>query len=423
MITKNLNAREAAYLAVLASLQGTYIQDTLEKWRKSASPSMIDFHLAQEIAYGTVRMASALDFLARQAAHQNKLSLKPKEKALLRTAFYQFFFMDKIPLYAIVDETIKISKRHCHRSFTGFLNAVLRKLSQEKLSLPNGDALEEISIRYSYPKFFVEELVQDYGLSQAKGILHLGNKPSPTMLRIRALHKTLPEGLKDLPEALPPFAIITDSTKIPAFSQSRDYYIQNITPAALMWKLAAKAPTPGRILDLCAAPGGKILAAHDLYPQAKLWANDISAERLSALKENMIKYQLEAKISCFPGESFASETKFDLILLDVPCSNTGVLNKRPEARWRLEKEYLEKLEEIQAQLIVHAASLLAPEGEIWYMTCSLLKRENENVIARISEDGSFMVRDSLTIFPNAEGWDGGFGCAIRHFQPPLQQNW
>jgi 16S rRNA (cytosine967-C5)-methyltransferase len=113
------------------------------------------------------------------------------------------------------------------------------------------------------------------------------------------------------------------------------------------------------------------------------------------------------------GEEFNSSDRFDLIIVDAPCSNSGVFNKRPEARWRLSEDALCALEKSQLALLRHAVTLLAPEGEIWFMTCSILDSENEAVINKLCSELPLEVRKSMTILPSADGWDGGYACALR----------
>lgn len=410
-------AREAAYLAVLASLdQKSFIFDFLDQWRKESKPTLVDFQLAQEIAYGACRMALSLDYLALQLNNQKKLILKTKEKVLLRTALYQHVFLDRIPPYAIVNETINIGKRHCHKIFVRFLNALLRKMEDFSFKLPQGHTLNELSLRYSYPSFFIEALIADYGLEKTIDVLVAGNKPAPTVVRIRSRNEDVPdaiEGLKIITTNPCKTGVLQDSSLLAKVASSSKYYIQNVTPALLTGHLCLKSPQPKTILDLCASPGGKLLIVHEFFSEAKIFANDISPDKVRVLQENCDKYSIPAVLSCSKGEMFKSDRKFDLIILDVPCSNTGVLNKRPEARWRLSEDSLEKLEAIQLGLIAHAATLLAPGGSIWYMTCSILKRENEYLIEKgCRQFGLTLGNFQEIILPNEEGWDGGFACKL-----------
>ncbi len=387
-----IKTREAAFLAILASVKDVeYACKSLQKWREHDNPPSRDFNFAQELAFGTIRMAMALDHIGLNLSDNKKLNLKLKEKVLLRMAIYQFIFMDRVPIYAITNEATELAKQYCHGSFVKFLNAILRNLSKENYFLPE----DKFSIRYSYPEYYVEHLLKDYGQEITESLLEIGNKSGCTMFRNR---KT---GVVET---------VTDVSIIPEIAQSSDYYIQNATPAALIDRLCEGIEPPKNVLDLCASPGGKLISIHDHFPNAKLHANDVSDEKLIPLAENCQKYGIQTELSCSKGEEYRNETKFDLIILDVPCSNSGVLNKRPEARWRLSHENVKRLEKTQLDLIENALTLLSNRGEIWYLTCSILKRENERLMEKIP---NVRIRLKETILPNHEGWDGGFACALQ----------
>lgn len=412
-----VSAREAAYLALLSALQGkAYISETLHTWQKDQEVSGADFHLAQEIASGSIRMGKRLDFLAKQCRLKKNLKLKLKEKALLRTALYQFFFMERIPIYAIVNETIKIAHKYLHSSYAHFLNAILRKLPETPFHLPKGKSIEELSIYYSYPPFFVERLLTEYGEKDAEEILDTENTAPIIMARVGSMSvESIDQNLKFICKQPFPMVLIEKTEQISIIGRSSHYYIQNITPAYLIGSLCEYPILPPKsILDLCASPGGKTLATFDRFPHADYYANDRSENKIERMKENFSKYGLNAKISCFPAEELRIDQKFDIVIVDAPCSNSGVLNKRPEARWRITAEVLKELTEKQLSLIEHSLRFLAPNGLLWYMTCSILKEENEELIAAACQQFPLIRSGYMqTILPNKEGWDGGFACALK----------
>ncbi|MEC7840202.1 MAG: transcription antitermination factor NusB [Chlamydiota bacterium] len=405
---KKISCREAAYLAYLNSQRAeSFISDSLIQWKNSTEVLEKDYRLAQEIAFGTCRMAAALEFYAKQLTDK-KLTLKRKERCLLHTALYQFFFLDKIPLYAITNESISISKKYCHNTFTKFLNAVLRKLPSTKLTLPSNDSINSLAIRNSYPTFFVEQLIKSYGLEQAKDILHSGNLPGKVLARVRCKEPTLEKFENNQVNMVH----VENSIDLHKIANTPDYYIQNITPVLLLNTLAQNLNPPSSILDLCSSPGGKLIACHDLYPNSKLFANDISPHKLEILKKNLHTYSIKATVTEGPGQDYSTHEKFDLIILDVPCSNSGVLNKRPEARWRLSTESLKDLNTTQVKLLNKAKDLLSEKGEIWFMTCSILPEENEKLIETFAKENQFNIRTSKMILPSSDGYDGGFACAL-----------
>ena len=401
------NPRESAFLAVWKYLDtGAFVADTLNK-------SLLDQRdraLAQEIALGTLRRLLSCEYIATQATDHKKLKVKKKEKALLLSAVYQLAFMQKVPSFAICDEMVKLAKIYCHRTFPKFLNALLRNLSQSLPSLPEGDDVSSLSVNYSYPLYLVEKLLEDYDLETTKSVLELGNERPIVQARLRS--EIPPEGTEKLSDT-PPMATIVDTSLIPQLATQSDLYIQNATPVNLIYQLAENIQEPKNILDLCASPGGKLLLAHDLFPKASLYANDVSEDKLKRLQENLDKYQLNATLTCGPGEAYEKNTPFDLIIIDAPCSNSGTMNKRVEARWRVSKESLEEQTALQLKLLSHAQQLLSPKGQIWYMTCSILKEENENLVDIACEKLRLKeVSPPITFLPNSSGWDGGFAQAL-----------
>lgn len=376
-------AREAAYLSLLSSLrEEQFLSDYLSDWIARESPEPRDAALAYELATGTMRRLLTLEYLAVAASEHQKLDLKRKERILVFLALYQLFFLDRVPNYAVVDESVELAKKHCDKNFAKFLNALLRKHISNPPTIPT-----EYSVRYSYPPDLIDALIADYGKEKTLKILDTGNNPPVNMARKRPGFEY---------EAVEPSEV----------KNNPEYYIQNETPGKLMDALSkGMSIKPKRILDLCAAPGGKLLAAHDLFPEASLVANDISEARIHKLRENCEKFGIQAELHVGAGEDFPHTEPFDLIILDVPCSNTGVMNKRAEARWQ--KRDLEKL---QLSLLENARRFLSPQGEIWYLTCSILKKENEGVTHHFAEN----IREEITVLPDDRA-DGGYGCALTHF--------
>lgn len=408
-----MNSREAAFLSLFHAVKGEgFISDYLEKWFRDEKPSPQDYHLAQQIAYGSSQMALSLDYLALQSTNKKKIHLKIKERALFHTAIYQICFLDRLPTYAVVDETIKIAKKYFHKFFIGFLNATLRNIAQKKPILPEGEDATSLSIRYSHPVEYVAELLKFYGKKVTTDILKASNTPSIIMARVRK-ENSLIESLAFIQkEPLPVVEI--PAINLLEVAKSSDFYIQNVTPIYLIGSLCSKLEEkPQRVLDMCASPGGKSLAVYDFFPDVHLYSNDVSEEKIQKLRENFEKYGVKAHLSCSEGQNLNFDDKFDLIILDVPCSNTGVLNKRPEARWRLNADHYKQLEDLQISLVEQALKLLKPQGELWYMTCSILPQENEDRITHICKQKGLKVTSSLFVLPNDKGWDGGYACSLK----------
>ncbi len=400
-MSKIKNSREAAFLALLHFHKDGFLEDFFTSGKIELDKK--DFNLAQEIAYNTVRRLFTLEHIASKIA---SLRLKKREKLLLYSGLCQYFFMDKIPIFAIGNETTLLAKKYFGREKAAFFNVFFRKLSSYKPDIEqffNVEMQEQWSSFYSYPSFFISELVRDRNIKAAKEILEVLNKKAPLMLRKR-------EGVLEEELVHDGFFKVYKIKEIASFIEDKSVYIQNVTPLLLLEKLSKDILYPKKILDLCSAPGGKLIALHDLFPKSELFANDKSKEKIDLLKENLNKYAIKASLTIQDAKKFQRQEKFDLIILDVPCSNSGVLHKRAEARYRINEDNLQKLEEEQLSILKNAKELLARDGEIWFMTCSILKRENENILARALDIG-LRVKTELTVLPSDEK-DGGFGASL-----------
>lgn len=394
--------RAAAFLALLSSMrEDSFISESLEQWRVAARPSRIDLALAREIASGACRMAVQLDFLIDAAAGR-KLTLKLKGRALLRCGAYQLLYLDRIPAHAAVDESVALANQFGHRSFGQLVNALLRRIAESPPPLPTGSTPQALSIRTSFPLLFVDLLLAQFGAEQTERLLNQLNQPPPTMARIRGT-APLPTGWELYPNPFHKMAIVPKGEITP----SPDFIVQNTTPAELLAK-ALHGWKGERILDLCAAPGGKSVLLHDLFPNADLWVNEPSPKRVVRLRENLDLYGVKAHLTEFPGELYPEGERFDLVVIDAPCSNSGVLHKRPEARWRLTQEALDSLAALQRALIERAGKLLSPGGRICYLTCSILDCENREVV----EGSGRQLLFSEQVVPSSDGRDGGFAALL-----------
>lgn len=404
-----MSPRKIAFQAIERFLHnGTPVMTTLVPWQKRSQPSSRDFGLAVEMAQGTVRMGRALDELGTRLSSRGLLQLQNRERALLRTALYQLFYMDRLPAYAICSESVEIAKGF-NPKFARFLNALLRQAIRQPPQLPEDGSVASMATRYSYPDFYVRLLVEELGQEEAELCLKLGNQAPQLMARVRDFQE--PGDFEGSPV---PFRLLEDGVAVNEISQDERFYIQNVTPAFLIHQLSQVTAAPDKVLDLCASPGGKSLLIHDLFPEAQLWMNDISERKIRRLKENLDKYQIQAQLTLGPGQGYSRDEAFDLVILDVPCSNSGVLNKRAEARWRLSPCSLAQLEKLQKELMEKGSQLIGEGGKIWWMTCSILRQENEAMVEWACQNlGLTMVGEPLLKLPTSDGSDGGFACCLQ----------
>lgn len=413
-----ISPREAAYIALLDAVRGERtIRDSLNVWWKNAHCDLQDKRLAQELAYGTMRRKLSLEYYAKKLSGRGELlKLDEKEEIVLHLALYQNYFMDRIPLYAITNEMVELAKTTCHGAFAGFLNAILRNCTRMNVSLPGGNDASSLSTRFSYPEIFVQALIKNYKLKEAKRIMTLGNERGWGMVRVR--HDEGREGVKEFPRVMEdPFLVVKvdQGKELHAIFDSEHYYIQNVSPLRLLLHLQKQAEVSyDRVLDMCSSPGGKLLALMDMHPEGTYHANDVSEQKLKRLEQNLKKYGLSPRITMEKGEKMRFEEPYSLIVLDVPCSNSGVLNKRPEARWRITPFHLRQLERLQLSLIENALRGLREGGMLWYMTCSILNKENGELVKKACKEFNLqVVGEPVLLLPSEEGEDGGYACALQ----------
>lgn len=404
------SAREASFFALREWLKkGIFLADSFHEIRIQNKMDVIDLQLAQEIAFGVVRRFYTLDAIMKMALKDQKIKLKPEAKLILKMAVYQLVFMDKVPIYAVVFESVELSKKHSPYQ-AGFINGFLRKFT---VTLPLGDLKNQLSSEeyFSLPNDFIKK-IQKHFSNQALSILETTiSRPKMTYLRLKE------EEIKKEKEPVYSgrfryYALKKDTPSQKLFQQAH-VYIQNPTPGILMETLAGQEQFDS-VLDLCSAPGGKLILAHALFPFAKLYANESVLDRLGTLKENCSKYGIKATFSCEDGRFLALQELVDLVLIDAPCSNSGVLHKKPEAKFRLDQKSLDELKKTQLDLLESAVKMVNPKGSIWYLTCSILPEENDELIKQfLIHHPDFMVTKSQLILPDGGFFDGGYAAELR----------
>lgn len=407
-----------------------YTENLLENALAGARLSAVDRGLCQGIVYGIVRWQATLDWLiARKTPGRTQ---KPGLQDLLRLGLYQIFWLDRIPDHAAVNETVEMAKRDGYGPQAGFVNAVLRGYLREVEATKN--LLAELkamqpAVGYSHPEWLVARWQKRWGDDGTRQLLDWNNTPPRTYARVNALKteagKLLmqwrvedveydffrrdwcEENLVFELKSHPPLAAL------PSFRQGL-FYVQD--PSTL-FAVRELDPHPGeRILDLCAAPGGKTTyLAQLMNNDGHIVACDVSAERLNLVQENCARLGT----SCVQPTLLSAldprpSTAFDRVLIDAPCSNTGVMRRRVDLRWRVRLDEIARLRATQLALLRQAAAVLKPGGILVYSTCSLEPEENSQVVNEfLAEHTGFQFERERELLPFAEGVDGAFVARIR----------
>ena len=406
-----------------------------------------DRALVRNLVSGTFRQRGKIDFYLRRFLRGEPEALPARVLDILRLAVYQLKFCDRLPDYAVVHEAVEQAKRlPGGGSFGGLVNAVLRSLLREwdTVTLPAAgeDAAAYLAVNYSHPLWLVRRYLRFHGFAFTEALLAANNTQAPLVVRSEeAAAGVAPENITVLrrfagsritasrgvyaPEALTLSDNPPSPRELPGFEEGLLY--PQDEAAMLPARLAR--PAPGSlILDLCAAPGGKITHLARLAGDTSaLVAADLNSGRLAGLRENFKRLGLE-KIKLYAGDArFPALRKADLVICDVPCSGTGVMRRKPDLRWRIREEDLPALAVLQTEIIEAAASIVAPEGTLLYSTCSLEPEENWEVVRafqvrhpdfRLDPAGNYIDRrlvspqGCLASYPHIHGIDGVFGARL-----------
>jgi 16S rRNA (cytosine967-C5)-methyltransferase len=401
-------ARAAAFDILLrVERESSYAADLLHS-QAHASLSTPDHALATELVMGVLRWRSRLDAEIRTASSQPLYKLDIEILIALRLALYQFLWLDRVPQRAALYESVELVKRARKRSAAPFVNAVLRKLSTaprkpDIFAEDQNSSPEALASALAQPLWLVERWAREYGLSAAQQICNHNQSVPTAAIRLRtptAERQLNQEGITLLPGCLLASARRVqagDVAKTQAF-RTGQIVIQDEASqlvAALVGRDVLKGGS--RVLDCCAAPGGKTLALADHNPTATITAVELHSHRARLLQRLLRAHASQPgqiQIVSADAQHLPLSLRFDRVLADVPCSGTGTLARNPEIKWRLGINDLPELHERQAAILRSAMARVAPGGRLVYSTCSLEKEENENVVEQtLSEDHSFRLLD------------------------------
>ncbi len=437
-----LNPRDEAYRVLMAARRNPEsLQSELVQLKQKRFRGRYDLNLAVYLVTGTIKMQKRLDLILSQYLRKKLSSHSDSLITVLRLGCYQLLPECNIPHYAAVNETVNLAKRYTPGA-DSMVNAVLKNIAQniEKLTFDElrGDMLNFLTQYYSYPIWFVRELLSYFPDGVVEKFLRVGNEPHPLQIRLDQDPENLKKYLAKLQKNNIRFKqgkflknyvhIISDvnPTQLPHFDEG-EFIIQNEASGLVVELLDVH---PGQTaLDLCAAPGGKTTdIANRVGSSGSVTAVDVSEARLSMLRENLSRLKIGNVFTVqSDGSKFKSGT-YDRILLDAPCSGTGVFRKFPEGRWITTPKDVERFAALQLALLENAATLLNPGGIIVYSTCSIMRMENEQVIGQMLANHtdlelhvpeSFKHEDLigedkfLRTYPGLKYFDNLFAAALR----------
>ncbi|UJF36309.1 16S rRNA (cytosine(967)-C(5))-methyltransferase RsmB [Paenibacillus hexagrammi] len=380
------------------SYSNLLLNQTLQKYALERA----DAALTTELVYGTIGRKNTIDFFLERFVSKGLAKLEPWVVCLLRLSLYQLKYLDRIPDHAVVSEAVQIAKRRGHQGISGMVNGVLRSIirSKEELTLPTafGD-VKRIAYGHSHPEWLVRRWIRQYGVELAEQICAANNEPPHLSLRANAMRADREQLLRELQESgiraeaspLAPAGILVQGAGNMALDprfQQGDYSIQD---ESSMLVAEALDPQPGmRVLDCCAAPGGKTAhIAEKMNDQGEIWACDLHEHKRKLIEDQAKRLGLTSIHTLVMDalelpEHFAPES-FDRILLDAPCSAFGVIRRKPDLKWAKEEEDVSNICNLQSALLDKVHRLLKPGGILVYSTCTIERSENDEFVRHFLE--------------------------------------
>ncbi|MCU0857392.1 MAG: 16S rRNA (cytosine(967)-C(5))-methyltransferase RsmB [Pontiellaceae bacterium] len=389
-----------------------------------------------ELVYGIVRRRLALEFIERKYVDRRP---EPYILAALHVGVYQLCFMDNVEEFAAVHETVEAVKSRRHKDAiraAGMINAVLRKVQEERETLLQDLKHQSDEIRLSHPESLINRWVKQYGERDALQLCEWNNQPAETILRIEPARIVPDEFIRALEAvhidvkrhpfpSMETFVILPRGVavaKVPGYSEGW-FTVQD--PATSV-SVELLDPRPGEsVLDACAAPGGKTaMIAGMMEGTGELIAMDVHDDRLDILQDTLKRtgWDFVKILKGDAAKGFPTIGKqFDAVLVDVPCLNTGVLRRRVDARWRFTRDRIEMIKKIQRQILNAMSRHVKPGGRMVYSTCSLEVEENEEMVNRWVRDHSeFRIVKAKRLFPPKTGTDGAYAALLcKAKQAPL----
>ncbi len=406
---------------------GAYSNLVLDVVLSESDLSSADRAFASALYYGVLERTITLDYIISQLCTSSAKKVAPLVMDCLRLGIYQIKYMDKVPESAAVNETVKIAKQKCSGA-AGFVNAVLRRACREEIELPVGRTAYALSINYSCHKSIAKELMDSYGYEQAEKFLAESLNAPPVYIRVNTtavspevlMEKLLGMGLNvsrtDIPEALA-VKNIGNLENNPLFTEGF-FHVEDM---AAQWAVKVLAPKAGqRVLDLCAAPGGKAFSAAEyMENKGEILAFDLYENRANLIRNGAERLGLSiVRANAADSTVHNSELgQFDRVLCDVPCSGLGIIRRKPDIKYKSAEDFAD-LPDLQYALLENGAKYLKKGGRLVYSTCTLRPAENENIVARfLAEHPEFSPLEldiagerasARTFWPQSDKTDGFF---------------
>lgn len=435
------SARQVAFEALLkVHRDGAYsnlVVDSLLKENKDMDER--DKAFVCNLVYGTLDRLIVIDYNLGLYLNQPVKKLKPELHTILRMGTYQLLFMDKVPSRAAVNESVNLAKVNKSSFAASLVNAVLRRVSDNGIKLPEGNATdpEYLSVKYSCPEWIISLWIDAYGIDNAVSLAEKALEAAPVVIKVNTTKTTTDELIWKLAEAgviaektdiVPNALIISNTGSVEELESYKNglFHAQDI--ASQLCCLAVDAKEGETVFDLCAAPGGKTFTiAENMNNTGVVRSFDVYQSRVELIRNGAKRLGLDNVYSYLSDASIFNENYgvADKVLCDVPCSGLGIIRRKPEIRFKNKAE-IDNLPELQYRILCNATKYLKDGGRLVYSTCTLNPKENSEVcdrflnehpefesvrihndLPRYGEDDKY-----LTLMPHIHSTDGFFVAAF-----------
>lgn len=437
-----MNPRKTAVeILVQAEHSSEYIEDILHQRFDQGNGSDRDKRFMQELVFGVTRWRNKLDYFIASQYQGQYHKAEHIVKALLRSGLYQMQMMDSVPAAVAINETVEVAKAFNRKRVSGLINGVLRSVKRNMNAIQkeilNLEDVQRISVAQSHPEWLVERWIDRYGEDGALKLCLWDNQAQAVTIRVNTNEISATEFSEHLikrnivhkcSKVLPEFFLLDRAQQVLQNTEiNRAWYAVQDQAAGLTASLI-EPNEDDVVLDCCAAPGGKTTYLAQRYPEQTIRAFDISPERLAKVRSLSERLNL-SNIEIEQADASAYDfPEVDWVLLDVPCTGTGVLGKRVDARWRRSPEDIPRMVETQFDILENVASAIKHGGVIVYSTCTLAPEENWGVVNKfLEQNGDFSIlslpedlpdtyRDeggALLVLPHKHQMDGAFAVRLR----------
>ncbi|TCO78981.1 16S rRNA (cytosine(967)-C(5))-methyltransferase RsmB [Marinisporobacter balticus] len=442
---EKINARKCAYhILIDIEENNAYSNIAMNRQLKGKSVESVDRRLITELVYGVLENKIYLDFMIGKLSKIKMKKIDPKVLNILRMGLYQLIYLDKIPSFAAVNESVKLVKKIDFKA-SGFVNGILRNFirDRENIKVPtlSENQVMHLCITYSHPKWMVESWLKEFGQDFTIALLKANNETPKLSVRMNTLkttkkelvEKLIRQGIDVFEDTYVEEAIHIGNLKNIAEMEIYKEGFFQIQDESSMLVAHVLDPKPGEfVIDVCAAPGGKTTHIAQLMKnKGKILARDIYEHKLKLINDNAKRLGIEIiKTEVFNAKETDENLygQADKVLVDAPCSGLGIIRRKPELKYNKKPEDTKQLAKLQLDILNNASNYVKKDGILVYSTCTIESQENIDVIKKfINSHEDFEIRDIndylpinfrgeqkiLQLYPNIHGTDGFFICKLK----------